>query len=93
MDEVLQSYYSIRRGGVPEVAAAILALAAALGSQRTKLVADDTLGHEICMGIRMGLFGADADSEDGLLGAAESIGRLADSVQEISDSIPRNSAD
>ncbi|MBY0313766.1 MAG: hypothetical protein K2W85_17000 [Phycisphaerales bacterium] len=58
-------------------AAALLCVASALMdiAKSTKALTDDSLGHEICMGIRHGLFGANASS-------SHTIAEVADSVAE-----------
>lgn len=54
--DALAAFQEIRDRGVSDTAAAILVLAAAV--RRITVKADDTVGHEICMGIRHALFGS-----------------------------------
>lgn len=55
-------------------AAAILTLAQVLGEkERAAHTFDDTLGHEICMGIRHGLFNGNGDLGSSLSGIASAL--------------------
>lgn len=65
----LSAFNRLRDTGMGELAAALLVLAAA--TRKVKVVADETVGHEICMGVRQGLFGYGAADGSSVLGLGE----------------------
>lgn len=64
MSHVIMDYQeALKATGNDKVAAAILALATAI---EDKEIFSDSFGHELCMGIRHGLFGVNASENESL---------------------------
>lgn len=63
MDLIEERYLRYQKTTGTAVAAAILVLAAELGESIAGPLEGMTLGHQICMGIRHGLWGGDASDE------------------------------
>lgn len=74
--DVIRTYNAIQTElGTDETATALLVLASAVG----RLKDADELAHAICMGIRMGLFGAGASNQESI---NSTISELAEAVRE-----------
>lgn len=67
MENVLSDYDKAFAKTCDRVSAAILVLAERIESLKKSALDDDALSHEISLGIRKGLFGADAESNASIL--------------------------
>lgn len=65
----------LKLSGEPQ-AAALLCVAHSLAhvAESTKGLAEDSLGHEICMGVRKGLFGSSASDSCSVTDLGDAIG-------------------
>ena len=73
IDHISDIYYQFSERTKDGQAAAILTLAHVISERPRKLEFGDTLGHEICMGIRHGLFNGNGDLGSSLAGIASAL--------------------
>ena len=73
-----------------DIAAAILVLAQTI--QHKDVFRTEYLSHELCMGIRYGLFGADGKNGSSIEpgGTAEAISELSNAVDNIANALKEN---
>lgn len=76
MNDFIHYYSECTKRGLPPQAAAMLVLAKQIDDSVRRLLSNDELSHQICMGIRHGIFGD---------GSPQSIGSLDEIANAIQD--------